>query len=159
MCLNLLQNQARLHQQLLLVLLLFLLLMRMRSKPRSKLTWLYVVSNLKELEASFSHMLVQVKRLLVLNKCDLSDALLFLDSVIGSEDFIACDNFDKLMRQIQRDHISVFNISILQQLVACFDNQEPTKVIEAYNEKKRAFSSRRQFLSFNVLLSAGWSLF
>ena len=49
-----------------------------------------VVSNLKELEASFGLMLVQVKRLLVLNKCDLSDALLFLNSFIGSEEFNGC---------------------------------------------------------------------
>ena len=107
-----------------------------------------VVINLKELEACFGKMLVQVKRLLVLNKCDLSDALLFLDSVIGSEDFIGCDNFDKLMRQLQRDHISVFNISILQQLVACFENHEPTEVIEAYNEKKENFLKQTTVLEF-----------
>ena len=107
-----------------------------------------VVSNLKELEASFSHMLVQVKRLLVLNKCDLSDALLFLDSFVGTEDFIGCDNFDKLMRQLQRDHIDVFNISILQQLVACFDNHELTKVIEAYNKKKESFLKQTKVLEF-----------
>ena len=107
-----------------------------------------VVSNLKELEASFGQMLVQVKRRLVLNKCDLSDALLFLDSVIGTEDFIGCDNFDKLMRQIQRDHIDVFNISILQQLVACFDNHELTEVIEAYNEKKESFLKQTTVLEF-----------
>ena len=65
-----------------------------------------VVSNLKELEASFSQMLVQVKRLLVLNKCDLSDALLFLDSFVGTEDFIGCDNFDKLMQQTERHTLS-----------------------------------------------------
>ena len=57
-----------------------------------------VVSNLKDLEISFGQMLVQVKRLLVLSNCELSDALLFLDSVDGSEDFIGCDNFDKLMQ-------------------------------------------------------------
>ena len=56
-----------------------------------------VVSNLKELEASFGHMVVQVKRLLVNSKYDLSEALLFLYSFVGTEDFIACDNFDKLM--------------------------------------------------------------
>ena len=41
-----------------------------------------VVTNLKELEASFSHMLVQVKRLLINSKCDLSDALLILSLVL-----------------------------------------------------------------------------
>ena len=105
-----------------------------------------VVSNLKKLEASFGQMLVQVKRLL--NKCDLSDALLFLDSVIGSEDFIRCDNFDKLMRQLQRGHIDVFNISILEQLVACFDNHELTEVIKTYNEKKESFLKQTTVLEF-----------
>ena len=107
-----------------------------------------VVSNLKELEVSFSLMLVQVKRLLVLSKCDLSDALLFLDSLVGSEDFIGCDNFDKLMRQLQRDHIGVFNVSLLQQLVACFNNHELTEVIEAYNEKKESFLKQTTVLEF-----------
>ena len=107
-----------------------------------------VVSNLKELEASFGHMVVQVKRLLVNSKCDLSEALLFLYSFVGTEDFIACDNFDKLMRQLQRDHIGVFNISTLQQLVACFDNHGLTKVIEAYNEKKENFLKHTTVLKF-----------
>ena len=107
-----------------------------------------LVSNLKELEAFFGQMLVQVKRLLVFNKCDLSDALLFLDSVDGSEDFIGCDNFDELMRQLQRDHIDVFNISILQQLVACFDNHELTQVTAAYNEKKESFLKQTTILEF-----------
>ena len=105
-----------------------------------------VVSNLKELEILFGRTLVQVKRLFC--KSDLSDALLFLDSVIGSEDFIECDNFDKLMRQLQRDHIDVFNISILQQLVACFNNGELTEVIETYNEKKENFLKQTTVLEF-----------
>ena len=107
-----------------------------------------VVSNLKELEASFSHMLVQVKRLLVNSKCDLSDALLFLGSFIGSEEFIGCGNFDKLIWQLQRDHISVFNISILQKLLSCFNNLELTEAIEAYNEKKESFLKQTTVLEF-----------
>ena len=107
-----------------------------------------VVTNLKKLEDSFGRMLVQVKRLLVDNKCDLSDALLYLDSVIGSEDFISCDNFGKLVRQLQRSHIDVFNISIIQQLVANFDNQELTKVVEAYNEKKEEFLEQTTVIDF-----------
>ena len=105
-----------------------------------------VVSNLKELEILFGRTLVQVKR--QFNKCDLSDALLFLDSVIGSEDFIGCANFDKLMRQLQRDHIGVFNVSILQHLVACFDNQKQTELIEMYNKKKESFLKQTTVLEF-----------
>ena len=107
-----------------------------------------VVSNLKELEASFSRMLVQVKRLLVNSKCDLSDALLFLGSFIGSEEFIGCGNFDKLIWQLQRDHISVFNISTLQQLLGCFNNRELTEAIKAYNEKKESFLKQTTILEF-----------
>ena len=107
-----------------------------------------VVSNLKYLEASFSHMVVQVKRFLVRNKCDLSDALLFLDSLDGNEDFIGCDNFDKLMRQLQRHHIGVFNIFTLQQLAACFDNHGQTEVIEAYNKEKESFLKHTTVLEF-----------
>ena len=106
-----------------------------------------VVSNLKELERSFGHMLVQVKRLL--DKCDLSEALLFLDSVIGSNVFIGCDTFGKLMRQLQRDHmIDVFNISNLQDLVANFDKDELTELVEAYNEKKESFLKQTTVLEF-----------
>ena len=107
-----------------------------------------VVNNLKQLEASFSRMLVQVKRLLVLSECDLSDALLFLDSFIGSEDFIGCDNFDKLIRQLHQNYIDVFNIFYLQQLLTCFDNHELTAVIEAYNEKKENFLKQTTVLEF-----------
>ena len=107
-----------------------------------------VVRELKELEGAFGYLLVQVKRLLVLNKCDLSDALLFLDSVIGSEEFIGCDNFGEVMRQLQRDHIDVFNISILQQLVACFNNLELTEITEAYNKKKESFLKHTTVLEF-----------
>ena len=105
-----------------------------------------VVSNLKELEISFGRMVVQVKRLF--SKSDLSDALLFLDSVIGTEEFNKCDSFDKLMRQLQRDCIDVFNISILKQLVTCFNNHEQIEIIEAYNEKKENFLKHTTVLEF-----------
>ena len=52
------------------------------------------------------------------------------------------------MRKLQQDHIDVFNISILQQLVACFKNQEQTQVIEVYNEKKESFLKQTTVLEF-----------
>ena len=112
-----------------------------------------VVSNLKELEKSFGHMLVQVKR--HLSRCDLSDALIYLSSVIGSEEFIGCDNFGKIIRQLQQHHIDVFNISNLQDLVANFERDESgalldelSEVIEAYNEKKESFLKQTTVLEF-----------
>ena len=109
-----------------------------------------VVRNLNELEESFSRMLLQVKRLLVNNKCDLSDVRFSLDSLIGSEEFIECEDFDELMKQLQRDHyIDVFNISILQKLLdSCFDNDELTEVMKAYLEKKEGFFKQTTVLEF-----------
>ena len=107
-----------------------------------------VVRDLKVLEYSFGLMLVEVKRLLDHNNCDLSIGLFFLDSVIDSEDFIGCDNFEKLVRQLQQGHIDVFNVSILQQLVDRFDNPELTKVIDEYNEKKESFLKSTSVLEF-----------
>ena len=105
-----------------------------------------VVRNLKELEISFGRTMVLVKR--HLDKCDLSEALLFLDSVIGSDVFNECDNFGKLMRQLQRDHIDVFNISILQHLVSNFDNHELNEVVEAYDKKKISFLNQTTVIEF-----------
>ena len=105
-----------------------------------------VVSNLKELEKLFGQMLVQVKRLL--DKCDLSEALLYLDTVIGSEELNRCDNFGKLMRQLRQEHIDVFNISYLRDLVANFDKEELNEIIKAYNEKKESFLKQTTVLEF-----------
>ena len=61
-----------------------------------------VVEELQALENSYSHTLVKVVRFLNTN-CDLSEAQLFLDVATGTEEFSCCDNFDKLIRQLQRD--------------------------------------------------------
>ena len=107
-----------------------------------------VVGSLRKLEGTLGLVLVRVKHILILNKFDLSDALLFLDSIIGSEEFNECDSFGKLIRQLLLNHIDVFNISVLQQLVACFDNDELTQEIEAYNEKKENFLKHTTVIEF-----------
>ena len=103
------------------------------------------------MEGSFGCLLVQVKRLLDQSKCDLSDALLFLDSAIGSEEFIGCDNFGKLMRQLQRDHIDVFNISILQSSISpswCVHAGTPT-----LQQLSKALKSLENWFVFGVKLA------
>ena len=105
-----------------------------------------VVKNLKDLETSFGRMIVRVKR--HLDKCDLPEAKLFLYSTIGTKVFSGCDNFGELLEKLQHDHVDVFNISILQQLVACFDNHEQIEVIKTYNEKKESFLKHTTVLEF-----------
>ena len=104
-----------------------------------------VVRNLKDLEVSFGRMIVRVKR--HLDKCDLSEAKLFLRSVVDAKAFHGCESFEEILDQLQQDHVDVFNISILQQLVACFDNCEQAEII-AYNEKKENFLQQTTVLEF-----------
>ena len=108
-----------------------------------------VMEALRELQRSFSCTLVKIKRFLQLHNCDLSDAQLFLDSLAGTEDFSSCDNFDKLLRLLQKQkYIDTFNIAGLRDLVACFDRDGLTKIVEEYHRKKEAFLKNTTVLSF-----------
>ena len=106
-----------------------------------------VVSDLNNLVTSFGCMIVRVKRLL--EKCDLSEAKLFLYSVIRTKAFSGCDDFEELLEKLQQDcHIDIFNISILQKLVACLGNHEQTEVTEPYHKKKESFLEQTAVLEF-----------
>ena len=108
-----------------------------------------VVEALRELQRSFSCTLVKIKRFLQLHNCDLSDAQLFLDSLTDTKDFSSCDNFDKLLRLLQeQEYIDTFNIAGLKDLVACFDRDGLTEIVEDYHEKKEAFLKNTTVLSF-----------
>ena len=106
------------------------------------------MKGLQELEKLFYGMIVQVKQCLEELKCDLSEAQLFLDGVTGTEDFSSCVNFCKLMELLQRDHIDIFNISILEGLVACFKKDGLTKLVQAYEKEKEDFLKQTKVLSF-----------
>ena len=99
------------------------------------------------MESLFSHTLVKVKRYLQTN-CDLSDAQLFLDTLLSDGDFSKCDSFDELIRQLDRDYIDIFNTFRLRKLVACFEKDELNKLVEAYEEKKQNFLKNTTVLSF-----------
>ena len=106
-----------------------------------------VVEELQGLENSYSHTLVRIARFLKTN-CDLQEAQLFLDVATGTEEFSRCDNFDKLIRQLQRDQIDVFNISRLKELVVCFNKDELIELVELYEEKKESFLKNTTVLEF-----------
>ena len=106
-----------------------------------------VVQELQGLESLFSRTLVKIVHFLKLN-CDLSEAQLFLDTFIGTEDFSRCDNFDKLIRLLQRDHIDIFNTSRLQEFVASFERDELTGFVDAYEKKKKRFFENTTVVSF-----------
>ena len=105
-----------------------------------------VVSDLNELEVKFGCMIVRVKNLLE-EKCKVSDTKTFLNSAMGIGELNDCDNFDKLLEQLLRNKIGVFNIIVLQNLARLVSN-EMTEVVEAYNRKKEEFLNTRTVLDF-----------
>ena len=102
-----------------------------------------VVSNLKELETSFGCMIVTVK--CHLEKCDLSNAKLFLLAVIGTKAFDRCKNFGEILELLLQEYVDVFNICILQQLLTYC---EQTEIIKSYNETKEKFLQQTTVLEF-----------
>ena len=106
-----------------------------------------VVKDLQLLDRFFTTTLVRVMHYLKL-RCDLSLARTFLDFITGTEDFSSCDNFDKLMRLLYRDYIDIFNISILRELVACFQESELMELVKNYERKKDDFLKQPTVLCF-----------
>ena len=107
---------------------------------------------LQELEVLFSRMLVKVRSYLQKNSsCDmLYEMRMFLDFTIGTEDFESCDTFEQLIRQLHRNHISIFNISNLQLLCTEFfkKHDDIMKFLQAYEEKKQDFFENTTVLCF-----------
>ena len=93
-------------------------------------------------------MIVQVKRCLEQLKCDLSEAQLFLNGVTGTDNFSSCGDFSKLLCLLQYDYIDIFNISILQGLIACFNKADLAELIEAYEKKRDSFLKQTNVLTF-----------
>ena len=102
-----------------------------------------VVSSLKDLETSFGCMIVEVK--CHLEKCNLSNAKMFLQIVIGTEVFKRCENFGEILQLLLQDHIDVFNICILQQLMTYC---KQTEIIESYKEEKEKFLNHTKVIEF-----------
>ena len=82
-------------------------------------------------------------------KCNLSKAQFFLDIFNNTEEYSKCDSFDKILRQlVQQNSIDVFNIDQLQQLVACFNDDKLTAVVEEYEAVKEKFLRDTAVLEF-----------
>ena len=102
---------------------------------------------LLNLKGFFSRMLSHVRD--IFTKCDLSKAQFFLDIFNSTEEYSKCDSFDKILRQlVQQNSIDVFNIDLLQQLIACFNNDKLTAAVEEYEAKKEKFLQDTTVLKF-----------
>ena len=108
-----------------------------------------LVNNLRKLEIEYTRMMLSVKRLLV--KHDLSDTQLSLLS-LTAEEFTNCDSINKILSQLERDHMDVFNVSILQDLANSLNNTELIETIEAYDKKKEYFLKEETVLQFQEMV-------
>ena len=107
-----------------------------------------VVQRLRDLEISFTNMLIELLRLLTKCECDLSEAKFFLDDQFETEDFSQCSSFNALLRQLRRGHVDTFNTYYLQQLVLSFKKDELIKCIEDYEAKKDEFLKETTIIEF-----------
>ena len=59
-------------------------------------------------------------------RCDLSKAKFFLNSLLDTEEFSQCSDFDELVQRLRRDYVSTFNTVILLKLATYFqDDMQP----------------------------------
>ena len=107
-----------------------------------------VLKELQELENYFYSTTVRIMRRLIQLNCNLSDALVFLNGVTGTDDFKSYKDFTQLMQKLQQDYIDIFNISSLQGLVNHFKKKELTKRVEKYEKKMQSFLKKTTVLSF-----------
>ena len=107
-----------------------------------------VVQRLRDLESSLAEMQIDLLDLLARYKCDLSKAQFFLDDILDTDKFSQCTSFSEILRQLRRGHVSTFNTYYLQRFVAYLKEDEITKHIKEYEEKKNDFLKDTTVLSF-----------
>ena len=106
-----------------------------------------VVRQLLNLKGFFSRMLSNARDIFA--KCDLSKAQFFLDVFNNTEEYSKCDSFEKILRQLlQQNVLDIFSIDQLQQLIACFNDDKLTAVVEAYEAEKEKFLRDTAVLEF-----------
>ena len=96
-----------------------------------------VVQKLESLEFSFSHLLAKLEDLH--SPDNLKKGILFLNTLLGEEEFHTYQESNKILKQLCNDHLDTFNIDYLRQYVLIFDNEEMIKVAAEYDETKEQF--------------------
>ena len=59
--------------------------------------------------------------------------------MLGKEEFKSYQDSDKILEQLNNNHLDTFNIDYLRQYVLIFDNEEIVKVAAEYDETKEQF--------------------
>ena len=106
-----------------------------------------VVKQLMELEGHYADMIRRVSQ--CYSNCNLADMQLFLNTLMGTEEFNNCTSICAVLGQLSRCHIDTFHISYLEQLADSFKNVEVTVLIERYNTEKEAFLKETSIAEFH----------
>ena len=106
-----------------------------------------IVMKLRDLGSEHSFMLTKVRQLLA--KCsELKDVKFFLNQLFGTNEFDDCDDIDKLVNQLSREHIDTFNVYALGKVAEYFKRDDVGKLVEDYEVKKESFLKETKISDF-----------
>ena len=105
-----------------------------------------IVRQLRDLVSDYSLMLTDFRE--QLNGCDVRRAQFFLNKLIETDAFTSCDSIDKILDQLCRCNIDIFNVYYLQQLATCLKRGDLMKLVKKYVKKKEKFLKKTTVLDF-----------
>ena len=105
-----------------------------------------LIERLQALERSFSHMIADVKKLLV--DCDPTNARCFLSVFLVTDEFRDCDTMEKILVQLCREYVDRFNVEHLKESLSRFKREDVNSLIEAYEQESDQFMETTTVLEF-----------
>ena len=109
-------------------------------------TKISLINRLRALEHSFSHMIADVKKLLV--DCDPTDARCFLSVLLVTDEFSDCDTMEKILVQLCQEYVDRFNVDYLRECLSRFKREDVNSLIEAYEQESDQFMETTTVLEF-----------
>lgn len=105
-----------------------------------------VVELVRDLQASFSNMLTDIRKLGA--KCDLGEVKFFLSDLLDTDDIRKCQSFDDVLHKLHaQNHIGILDTYNIEQLAdRCGEDMKPP--IDKYNRHKEAFLSNKLVIKF-----------
>ena len=100
--------------------------------------------------SDYSLMLTKFRQLVLLAKCDISEARFFLDTLFEPDQdiFTSCDNIEQLLKQLCHHYVDTFNVFYLQKLADCLERGDVQQLVKQYEEKKDKFLKETTVLNF-----------
>ena len=95
---------------------------------------------------NYAHLLTRLRQYLGI--IDLDEVKFFIGQLMHDLDLRNCDSPDKLIEQL-KSQVHVFKISLIQQIVEKFPNEEVQACLTTYQNKKQRFLSGTRIVNFH----------